>query len=107
LETTGLNCREGFLRSILPFGQIVTIKLEASRKTLFRRIGRKKKKDRGGQWLYNATYRDKYEFVQKLFKNFSKVHADYYIDTDRLSKVDVFRKAFDKINSVREMMPDE
>jgi hypothetical protein len=106
LETTGLNSRGGFLRSALPFGQIVTIKLEASRKTLFRRIGLKRKKDRGGQWFYSAAYRDKYEFVRKLFKNFSKVHADCYIDTNRLSEINVFRKAFNKINSIKEMMPD-
>ncbi len=34
LETTGLNSREEFLRTALPFEQIFTIKLDASRKTL-------------------------------------------------------------------------
>lgn len=34
LETTGLNVREEFLMKALPFGQMFTIKLEASRKTL-------------------------------------------------------------------------
>lgn len=100
LETTGLNSRERFLRSALPFEAMFTIKLEASRKTLFGRIGKKKKKEQGGQWFYSVAYRDKYEFVRKLFKNFGKVHADYYIDTNRLSKIDVFRKVFKKINSI-------
>lgn len=107
LETTGLNSREAFLITALPFDQIFTIKLEASRKTLFLRIQKKKKRDQGGQWVYSAAYRDKYEFVRKLFKNFGKVHADYYIDTNRLSKIDVFREVFKKINSIREMMPGE
>lgn len=101
LETTGLNCRERFLRSALPFGQIVTIKLEASRKTLFWRIGRKKKKARSGRWLYSSAYRDKYEFVRKLFKCFRNVPADCYIRTDRLSKVEVFQRASKEIDSVR------
>lgn len=107
LETTGLNSREAFLRTALPFEQMFTIKLEASRRNLFLRIRKKKKRDQGSQWLYSAAYRDKYEFVQKLFKKFSKLHADYYIDTNRLSKIDVFRKVFKKINSIGEMIPYE
>jgi len=107
LETTGLNSRENFLRTALPFEQMFTIKLEASRKSLFLRIRKKKKQDQGGKWLYSGPYRDKFEFVLKLFKNFSKVHADFYIDTDRLSEINVFRKAVKKINSIRELMSDE
>jgi hypothetical protein len=67
LETTGLNSREKFLRAVLPFDNILTIKLEAAQKTLFRRIATKKKRDRGGRWLYSAMYKNKYEFVRKLF----------------------------------------
>ncbi len=107
LESTGLNSREGFLRSALPFGQIATIKLEASYKTLFRRIGRKKKKNQGSQWFYSEAYHDKYEFVRKNFKNFSKVHADCYINTNRLSSIEVFHKALKEINSIWEIMTDE
>ena len=101
LETTGLNCREAFLKAALPFESMFTIKLEASRKTLFRRIGKKKKKDQGGQWLYNANYRDKYEFVRKLFKRFRKIPADCYIDTNRLTKVAVYRQAVKEIDDFR------
>ena len=107
LETTGLNSREGFLRSALPFETIFTIKLEASRKTLFRRIGKKKKKEQGSQWFYSAAYHDKYKFVRKSFKHFRKISADCYIDTNRLSEIDVFRKVFKKIDSIKGMMPDE
>lgn len=107
LETTGLNSREVFLKTALPFGRVFTIKLEASRKTLFQRIRKKKKRDQGSQWLYSLSYRDKYEFVRKFFKKFSKLYADYQIDTNRLSKIDVSRKVFKKINSIWEMMPDE
>jgi len=106
LETTGLNCREVFLKAALPFENMFKIKLEASRKMLLRRIGKKKERDRGGRWLYGAAYRDKYEFVRKLFKNFSEIHVDCCIDTNQLSEIEVFRKAFEKINSIKEMMPD-
>ncbi len=101
LETTGLNCREAFLKAALPFENIFTIKLEASRKTLFRRIGKKKKKYQGGQWFYSANYRDKYEFVKKLFKRFCKIPADCYIKTNRLSESAVYLRAFKEINSIR------
>lgn len=105
LETTGLNSRESFLSSALPFGQIITIKLEASRKNLFRRIDKKKKKDQGAQWFYSALYRDKYEFVRKNFKNFGKVDADRCIDTNHLSGIEVFHRVFREINSIREIVP--
>ena len=97
LETTGLNSREAFLRAALPFGRIFTFKLKASRKILISRIRKKKKKDQGGQWLYSAAYRDKYEFVKKLFRHFCKIPADCYIDTNRLTKRMVYQRALKKI----------
>lgn len=100
LETTGLNSREGFLSSALPFKLMFTIKLEASRKTLTFRIQKKKKKDRGGQWFYSTGYRDKHEFVRKLFKRFCKVPANCYINTCKLSKAAVYRKALKEINTI-------
>lgn len=102
LETTGLNSREAFLKTALPFWQIFTIKLEASRKTLNLRIRKKKKGDRGGRWLYSAKYRNKYEFARKFFKSFCRIPANYYIDTNRLTKAVVYRKAFIEINSLCE-----
>jgi len=99
LETTGLNSREAFLRTALPFGQMFTIKLEASRKTLALRIRKKKKKDQGGRWLYGAQYRDKYEFVRKLFKSFCKIPANCYINTNRLTKEAVYRRVFREIEA--------
>src|ERR1700691_2516111 len=45
LETTGLNKRESFLSDALPIGEMMTIKLEAPRKVLYQRIGKKKKKE--------------------------------------------------------------
>ena len=104
LETTGLNSREAFLRTALPFDCIFTIKLEASRKTLFRRIGKKNKKAQGSQWLYSASYRNKYEFVQKLFKPFCKIPANCYINTNRLTKAAVYRRAFKEIDSIRKLI---
>ncbi len=100
LETTGLNSREAFLTAVFPFGWVFTIKLEASQKTLFKRIRKKKKRDRGGQWLYSAAYRDKYEFVRKLFKCFRKIPADYCINTNRIDKTAVFQRTYNEISRI-------
>ncbi|MBU4487799.1 MAG: hypothetical protein KKI13_01880 [Candidatus Omnitrophica bacterium] len=97
LETTGLNCREAFLRAALPFEQMFTIKLEASRKTLALRIRKKKKEDRRNRWLYSAKYKSKYEFVRKLFKRFQKIPANYYIDTSQLTETAVYQRALKEI----------
>ena len=93
LETTGLNRREEFLRTALPFQQVFTIKLEASRKTLFARIRKKKKRERGGRWFYGAEYRNKYEFVRKLFKHFQNIPANCPINTNRLTSAEVYQLA--------------
>jgi len=98
LETTGLNRREEFLRTALPFEQVFTIKLDASRKTLAARIRKKKKRDLGGRWFYGAEYRTKYEFVRKLFKSFRKIPANCYINTDRLTSAGVYRRALKEID---------
>lgn len=100
LETTGLNSREAFLRTALPFEQMFTIKLEASRKTLDLRIRKKKKEYRGCKWFYSAKYRDKYEFARKFFKSFCRIPANCYINTNRLTKAAVYRRAFIEIDSV-------
>ena len=101
LETTGLNSREEFLRKALPFERIFTIKLEASRKIIIRRIRKKKGKERGGRWFYSAAYQNKYEFVRKLFKCFHKISADCHINTNRLTKEEVYQVAFKEIDFMK------
>lgn len=98
LETTGVNIRESFLQTALPLGQILTIKLGAGRKTLYQRIRQKKKREQGGQWLYSAQYRDKHEFVRKLFKRFQTIPSDRYIDTGNRDKAEVYQMALNEIN---------
>jgi hypothetical protein len=93
LETTGLNCREHFLRDAFPFSRIVTIKLTAQRKVLYDRLGRKKKSERGGDWLFSNEYRDKHEFVRKMFKLFNDLPSEMEIDTTVLTPREVFKKA--------------
>ena len=100
LETTGLNHREEFLRTALPFEQVFTIKLDASRKTLAARIRKKKKRDRGGRWFYGAEYRNKYEFVRKLFKYFRKIPANCHINTNRLTSAAVYQLALKEIDFI-------
>jgi thymidylate kinase len=100
LETTGLNSREEFLRKALPFERIFTIKLEASRETLIARIRKKKKKERGGKWLYSTLYRNKYEFVRKLFKQFRKIPANFCINTNRLAETAVCQQALNGIEDI-------
>lgn len=98
LETTGLNCRESFLRTALPSGRMVTIKLEAQRKVLYARIGEKKKSEQDdNKWLFGMDYRDKREFVRKLFKDFKKLPAEIRIDTSKLKRQEVYRIALEKL----------
>jgi hypothetical protein len=97
LETAGLNSRERFLRDAFPLGRIVTIKLTAQRKVLYERIGKKKKNEQGGDWLFSDAYKDKYEFVRKMFKHFKDISPEIEIDTTRLTAQDVFKKAVGKL----------
>jgi len=92
-ETTGLNRRERFLRDTFPAGRIVTIKLTAQRKVLFERIGKKKRSEQGGEWLFSDDYKDKYEFTRKMFKYFKEIPAEIVIDTKNLRAQDIFREA--------------
>jgi adenylate kinase family enzyme len=93
LETTGLNSRECFLRAAFPYAQIVTIKLLAQRKVLYKRIGMKRKSERGGEWLFSNDYQDKNEFTRKMFKYFKGIPAEIVIDTTNRNVQDVFKKA--------------
>jgi hypothetical protein len=77
----------------LPFTGRVTIKLSTQRKVLYERIGKKKKGDRGGKWFFIYDYRDKYEFVRKLFKHFKPVPADITIDTTARTPQEVYKIA--------------
>lgn len=98
LETTGLNLRESFLEKALPLFQRITIKLRAKRKILYARIGKKKKNERGrAYWLFSQTYRDKYEFVNKMFGEFKNVQADIKIDTSEMRPYDVYKIALKEL----------
>lgn len=92
LETTGLNSRECFLRAAFPFPNVVTIKLVAQRKILYERIRMKKKSEQGGDWLFSADFRDKFEFARKMFGQFKNIPAEITIDTSHKTAQDVFRK---------------
>jgi len=96
LETTGLNKRESFLTTALPLGQIITVKLEASRKTLYKRIRQKKKSEQGGDWLYSKDLPDKFTFVDRFYKKFQLVPALIRINTESLTKEQVYRLALKK-----------
>jgi len=101
VETTGLNQRESFLRVVLPFAQMVTIKLEAQRKILYQRIGGKKRRERGGKWFFSADYPDKYEFVKNLYSKFRKLPCDIRIDTTKLRTEEVFEIAIEEIEKFK------
>lgn len=100
LETTGLNQRESFLRTALPFAQIVTIKLEAPKKVLYKRIERKRKEDRGGEWSFSIEYPNKYEFVKKLYKEFERLPAEIRIDTTKLGINKVYQATIKELNTL-------
>lgn len=97
LETTGLNSRELFLKAAFPFSKIISIKLIAQRKILYERIRKKKKNERGGEWLFSDDYQDKYEFVKKMFKQFWDVPADITIDTTNMNVQDIFKKTVSEL----------
>jgi adenylate kinase family enzyme len=98
LETTGVNAREGFLSDALPFDRMIIVKLEASRKVLMQRIGQKKKSERGGKWLYSNHFKDKYDFVNKLYPAFKKIVARFAVKTDRMTKKEVFDTVLKRID---------
>jgi cytidylate kinase len=93
LETTGLNSRECFLRAAFSFPDVLTIKLVAQRKILYERIRMKNKSEQGGDWLFSADFRDKFEFARKMFGQFKNIPTEITIDTSRKTAQDVFRKA--------------
>ena len=99
LETTGLNCRESFLRAAFPIRRIITIKLEAQRKVLYSRIAKKRKDKRGGKWLFSTSYRDKYEFVRKMFKEFKSIPAEIRLDTTKLTAGQVYKAVLEKLSA--------
>ena len=97
LETTGLNRRESFLRDAFPFFRIMTIKLEAPKKVLYERIEKKKKGEQGGDWLFSASYKNKREFVAKLYKVFKKIPAEVRINTNKFAKYEVLKIALKEL----------
>ena len=98
LETTGLNAREGFLSDALPFDRIIIVRLEASRKVLMQRIGLKKKSEQGGKWLYSGHFKNKYDFVNKLYPAFKLVVYRFAVKTDKMTKKEVFDAVLNRIN---------
>jgi shikimate kinase len=97
LETTGLNQRESFIRAALPFGQVITVKLEAPKRVLYGRIENKRKQEQGGEWLFSASYPNKYEFVKRFYNEFKKLPAEIRIDTTRLSPEKVYKAAMNQL----------
>ena len=98
LETTGLNAREGFLTDALPFDRMMIVKLEASRKVLMQRIGLKKKSEQGGKWLYSGHFKNKCDFVNKMYPAFKEVVYRFAVKTDKMTKKEVFEAVLNRIN---------
>lgn len=97
LETTGLNSRESFLRAAFPLLRRVTVKLEAPKTVLYKRIKKKRKKDQGGEWLFGDAYRDKLEFVKKMFEDFKILPAEIRIDTSKIGPDEVCKTVLEGI----------
>jgi hypothetical protein len=77
-----------------------TIKLDAPKKLLYARIGKKRKKEQGGEWLFSADYPDKYKFVGKLYKKFKNLPADIRIDTTGVTPARVYRAALLRLERI-------
>jgi hypothetical protein len=97
LETTGLNKRENFLTDVLLYTDYYRIKLTASKKILYQRINKKKIKERGGKWLYSDSFKNKYDFVNKMFKLFKNCFAHLYINTENINSERVFNRVLKEI----------
>ena len=92
LETTGLNCREAFLTEAFPFSRIVRIKLCAKKSVLYARVRKKPKNEQGNDdWVFGDSYKNKHEFIKKLYGDFKKVPATIMIDTDKLTAREVYK----------------
>lgn len=73
--------------------------MNAPRKVLYGRIGKKTRGEQGGEWTFSADYADKFEFVRKLYKEFKKVPSDIAIDTTKLGPQKVFLTALKQIEN--------
>ena len=82
----------------MPFDRMIVVKLEASHKVLMQRIGQKKKSEQGGKWLYSGHFKNKYDFVNKLYPVFKKIVARFAVKTDRMTKKEVFDAVLNRIN---------
>jgi hypothetical protein len=78
---------------------MVTIKLEAPKKVLYKRIGEKSKGELGGGWSFSVEYPDKYEFVKKLYKEFERIPAEIRIDTTKLRANKVYETTIKELNA--------
>ena len=74
--------------------------MEAKRKILYERIGGKRKGEKGGEWFYSINYRDKYEFVRKLFKSFQTLPADIRIDSSAMTPPEVYKVVRNKLEII-------
>lgn len=97
LETTGLNCREGFLRVALPPLRRITIKLIANKKVLYARLRQKVEDKQSINWAFNESYRNRFEFVKKLYNGVKKIHAEIEIDTNKIKPSEVFKKVWNEL----------
>jgi GTPase SAR1 family protein len=99
LETTGLNRRETFLTATLPFERIVRIKLHAKKSVLYARVGKKPKSEQGNNdWIFGDSYKDKHEFIKKLYGEFKKISATIVIDTNKLTAREVYQAAVKELS---------
>jgi len=92
LETTGLNRREMFLTAATPFDRIVRIKLHAKKSVLYTRVKKKPKNEQGSDdWVFGDSYKNKHEFIKKLYGEFKKVPATIIIDAGKLTAREVYK----------------
>jgi hypothetical protein len=78
---------------------MVTVKLEAPRRVLYKRIGKKIKGEQGGEWSFSVEYPDKYEFVKKLYREFERLPAEIRINTAKLGVNKVCQAAVKELHN--------
>lgn len=105
LETTGLNGRETFLKMAFPVSRIVIIKLDAKKRILYTRVRKKPESEQGNNyWIFGHSYKDKCDFIRKLYGEFKKVYAPIVIDTNNLTAQEVYKTAVKEFLSYMEVL---
>ena len=101
LEATALDVRGEFLRKTLRLDQIITIKLEASKEVLYKRLRLKaKEREQSDDRMFGKVLSDTCTFVDQFYEKFQLLPAPIRINTENLTKVEVFHLVLKELRTL-------